>query len=706
MDCRRRSAVDDDRSRKTRLAVDYDRRQGRWAVDDARSRIAFYQAQSKESLDQVDRNLDRIRKNLRAIRKMRMSSATIPRHSSSSISSSASRRRHPSRHTSTAVDDYAPLELPLTWRDPPPEYPPLELPLRWRDPPPVRAVRNQPEGVFSEPPPLKHAKSRSDLLARPIPCVGAYSDFTFDSFRPLVHVQHSVDSHGRIKDNLAISTEKNVHDDRDMEVEEAAATVVNDSASAQLTGPLLSPFNPSATHPQLPPARTEPHLSSRDFAPPTLLSPSDPTASDDANMEDGIATHPPLPPAQTKPHLSSRDFAPPTLLSLSDPTASDDANMEDGFAPLPATGTPAGELPNSVDILQSEPQPAILQRDSDADHEDLPRLSLDSDKITFPGETDEAPDCVTCDIVFVLQQKDHSKFKIKGDDHVVEHTLSLTEALCGFPFVLTHLDGRQLLIKSNPGDVVKSDQFTAINDEGMPMYQKSFMQGKLYIHFSVDLPDSLTSKQCKALEGIFPLRTPLQLTAMELDEYKETTLYNVDIENIFTAGVQRSGKNFTVKVYLVECSQTVRRNVTEGSNTKFVELEIPMASRVFCASSVRPSISCGDSLGIKRAYLDRPGRSPDRPRTIRPNWIILDGSQNYFPASQLIVPGRSQIVLDDPGADSDITHSRASSSGPVEVWASVGGLVEHRGLSGGPEEVRASCGGPAEQRRQTIFRQR
>ncbi|XP_020599776.1 dnaJ protein homolog [Phalaenopsis equestris] len=151
-------------------------------------------------------------------------------------------------------------------------------------------------------------------------------------------------------------------------------------------------------------------------------------------------------------------------------------------------------------------------------------------KITFPGEADEAPDYITGDIVFILQQKDHPKFKRKGDDLFFEHTLPLTEALCGFQFALTHLDGRQLLIKSNPGEVVKPDQFKAINDEGMPMYQRPFMRGKLFIHFTVEFPDSLSAEQCKAVESVLPLRMQSQLTDMELDECEETTLHDVNME--------------------------------------------------------------------------------------------------------------------------------------------------------------------------------
>lgn len=153
-------------------------------------------------------------------------------------------------------------------------------------------------------------------------------------------------------------------------------------------------------------------------------------------------------------------------------------------------------------------------------------------KITFPGEADEAPDTVTGDIVFVLQLKEHAKFKRKSDDLFVEHTLNLTQALCGFQFVITHLDGRQLLIKSAPGEIVKPGQFKAINDEGMPMYQRPFMKGKLYIHFSVDFPEtgSLSVEQCQALESILPPRPSSEMTDMELDECEETILQDVNMD--------------------------------------------------------------------------------------------------------------------------------------------------------------------------------
>ena len=58
------------------------------------------------------------------------------------------------------------------------------------------------------------------------------------------------------------------------------------------------------------------------------------------------------------------------------------------------------------------------------------------------------------------------------------------------------------------------------------------MKGKLYIHFSVDFPESgtLQQEQCQALEAILPPRTSKVMTEMELNECEETILEDVNME--------------------------------------------------------------------------------------------------------------------------------------------------------------------------------
>lgn len=64
----------------------------------------------------------------------------------------------------------------------------------------------------------------------------------------------------------------------------------------------------------------------------------------------------------------------------------------------------------------------------------------------------------------------------------------------------------------------------------MPIHGRPFMKGKLYIHFTVEFPDTLSLDQVKALEAILPPRPSMHLTDMELDECEETTMYDVNIE--------------------------------------------------------------------------------------------------------------------------------------------------------------------------------
>lgn len=84
----------------------------------------------------------------------------------------------------------------------------------------------------------------------------------------------------------------------------------------------------------------------------------------------------------------------------------------------------------------------------------IPKGSPNDHKIVFREMADEYPDAETGDVIFILKERAHKDFKRLGADLFVDRTISLVEALCGFELKLTHLDGRKLLIKSSPGEVI------------------------------------------------------------------------------------------------------------------------------------------------------------------------------------------------------------------------------------------------------------
>merc|ERR1719326_25237 len=80
--------------------------------------------------------------------------------------------------------------------------------------------------------------------------------------------------------------------------------------------------------------------------------------------------------------------------------------------------------------------------------------SPDNHKIPFREMADEHPDADPGDVIFTVKEQGHKLFKRKGADLYLERTISLVEALCGFELEIEHLDGRKLLVKTSPGEIV------------------------------------------------------------------------------------------------------------------------------------------------------------------------------------------------------------------------------------------------------------
>merc|ERR1712093_11888 len=88
-------------------------------------------------------------------------------------------------------------------------------------------------------------------------------------------------------------------------------------------------------------------------------------------------------------------------------------------------------------------------------------------RVTFQEKSDEHPGVTPGDVIFVLNEQAHKVFKRKGADLYVEKTISLVEALCGFEMEVEHLDGRTLIVRSLPGEVITPvmyDPFAAEDD--------------------------------------------------------------------------------------------------------------------------------------------------------------------------------------------------------------------------------------------------
>jgi DnaJ family protein A protein 2 len=154
----------------------------------------------------------------------------------------------------------------------------------------------------------------------------------------------------------------------------------------------------------------------------------------------------------------------------------------------------------------------------------------EGEKIMFRGEGDQQPNVEPGDVIIVIQLKPHEKFERSGSDLYMAHSVTLTEALCGFSMLLKHLDGRQLVIRSKPGEVIVPGTTKGVKGEGMPTYRNPYEKGNLYIKFNVEFPESYftSSENIQALEALLPPRTPVEPFDLTDENVEEVNLHDYE----------------------------------------------------------------------------------------------------------------------------------------------------------------------------------
>ena len=125
---------------------------------------------------------------------------------------------------------------------------------------------------------------------------------------------------------------------------------------------------------------------------------------------------------------------------------------------------------------------------------DVPPRVANGHKIHIPGKSHGRRKT----IIIQINILEHPVFIRDGDaDLMVEHRVSLKDALCGFTFDLMHLNGRSYKFNCKPCSITGSMNETKVLP-GLGYGET----GALKIRFSIDLPTSLTEEQIAAISKI------------------------------------------------------------------------------------------------------------------------------------------------------------------------------------------------------------
>jgi DnaJ-class molecular chaperone len=111
------------------------------------------------------------------------------------------------------------------------------------------------------------------------------------------------------------------------------------------------------------------------------------------------------------------------------------------------------------------------------------------------GKGNAYSDAVRGDVKIIIQVVNDTPFQRKGNDLYYKKQLTLKEALCGFNFQFTHLNGKAMAM-NNTTTIIFNGAKKNINGLGMTA------AGSLIVEFDVVFPTELSTQQREALMNI------------------------------------------------------------------------------------------------------------------------------------------------------------------------------------------------------------
>lgn len=121
----------------------------------------------------------------------------------------------------------------------------------------------------------------------------------------------------------------------------------------------------------------------------------------------------------------------------------------------------------------------------------IPKGVDDGEIIVLKDKGHEATDECRGDVKVFIKVNNNSGFKRNGLDLIVEKTITLKDALCGFSFELKYFNGKNYVINNAAGNIIKPGFKKLIPGLGL---ERDGHKGGIIIAFQIEFPDTLDEK--------------------------------------------------------------------------------------------------------------------------------------------------------------------------------------------------------------------
>jgi DnaJ family protein A protein 2 len=129
----------------------------------------------------------------------------------------------------------------------------------------------------------------------------------------------------------------------------------------------------------------------------------------------------------------------------------------------------------------------------------IPKGIDEGEILLLQGKGNVASETNKGDIKIFVKVENNTPFKRSGLDLILEKTITVKDALCGFSFELKYLTGKVYTITNNSGNIISHGYKKMIPNMG---FEREGHKGNLIILFDVQFPEKLAPETIEALKAI------------------------------------------------------------------------------------------------------------------------------------------------------------------------------------------------------------